>query len=58
MHFTRDVVGDQVEPVQDHSWDNITPPNGVKWSSMLAPVGSGGLGQKKPPIFWIGWGLT
>jgi hypothetical protein len=25
---------------------------------MLAPVGSGGLGQKLPPIFLIGWGLT
>ena len=25
---------------------------------MLASVGSGGLGQKLPPIFLIGWGLT
>ena len=25
---------------------------------MPAPVGSGGLGQKLPPIFLIGWGLT
>jgi hypothetical protein len=57
-----------------HDWqcwfetDNITPPNGVKCGAefdaapgevrMLAPVGSGGLGQKKPSIFWIGWGLT
>jgi hypothetical protein len=47
--------------------DNIMPPNGVICGAefdaapgevrMLAPVGSGGLGQKKPPIFWIGWGL-
>ena len=48
--------------------DNITQPNGVKWSAefdaapgevrMPASVGSGGLGQKLPPNFLIGWGLT
>jgi hypothetical protein len=25
---------------------------------MIARVGLGGLGQKLPPIFLIGWGLT
>ena len=48
-------------------WDpNITPPNTLKCGAefdaapgevrMPAPVGSGGLGQKLPPIFfdWVG----
>ena len=59
------ICGLEVGPLTS---DNITKPRSLKCGAefdaapgevrMLAPVGSGGLGQKKPPIFWIGWGLT
>ena len=42
-------------------FNRITLPNPILLNARAefdaAPVGSGGLGQKLPPIFLIGWGL-